>query len=319
MCGPSCRIVWAVLFSILAISFVVFRQPHCTLQKYNLDGKIAIITGANTGIGLWSAKLLAEMGAHVVVACRNIEKSNFAKQWIEANATRSVKITPMVMDLGSFKSILNFVGEYQKKFNKIDILMNNAGLANFERKFTSDGLEEIMGVNHVGHFLLTTRLLELIKKSKSKIINVSSDMHFSANPSFIEDLNGNKSFGGIVQYANSKLANNLFSLELQRRLKGTGVCTYSVHPGGVSTEFGRFMDGPIKFLFDLISALVFKTPEQGATTQVRVASDPTLANECGKYWSHCQIANDSGFSKNSNKAKQLWEETEKLIAQKLKE
>jgi len=101
-------------------------------------------------------------------------------------------------------------------------------------------------------------------------------------------------------------------------LNGTGVCVYTVHPGAVETDIFRFLGGPLKIVLNIISSLLFKTSEQGATTQVRVASDPSLANECGKYWSHCQIANESGFAKNFNFARKLWDETEKLISRKMK-
>ena len=188
------------------------------------------MTGSNTGIGLYTAKLLAEMGADVIVACRTMEKAKQAIKWMKINSTKEMELIPMELDLSRLASVLKFVDEYQKNYNKLDILINNAGVYKPTRELTADGLEEMMGVNHVGHFLLTNKLLHLMKKRKSRIINVSSGSHAHASHLFLDDWMAEKSFFHYRQYSNSKLANHLFSFQLNKMLNGTGVCVYTVHP-----------------------------------------------------------------------------------------
>ena len=176
-----------------------------------------------------------------------------------------------------------------------------------------------MGVNHVAHFLLTRELLPLIKNSSNgRIINVSSRAHIRAQPSQDDLLDFNcekREYQNLSQYAKTKLANILFSLELQNKLKNSNVCVYSVHPGIVATDLVRDFPKSVENFLRPIINLLFKTPEQGASTQIMLASDPSLQTRCSRYWADCDIHEEAPFAKNPIFAKNLWAKTESLLQQ----
>eukprot|EP01091_Cochliopodium_minus_P010868 TRINITY_DN297_c0_g1_i3.p1 TRINITY_DN297_c0_g1~~TRINITY_DN297_c0_g1_i3.p1 ORF type:complete len:264 (-),score=80.19 TRINITY_DN297_c0_g1_i3:28-819(-) len=258
------------------------------------------------------------MGGEVILACRSIQKANEARDWIirDANTTQKLNLVPMELDLSSLKSVKQFTEKIKKKYTKIDVLINNAGVMRVmgEKRNTTDGLEEMMGVNHVAHFLLTQELLELIKKSKSpRIINVSALAHIHAIPGEFFDLNALKSYENWPQYGKSKLANILFSLELQKRLKNTNVCVYSLHPGIIQTDLVRDLPSWFKVIFRISSSLFLKNTEQGAATQIKLASDPSVQKTCGRYWVDCAVGEENDFAKNPENAEKLWNMTDELI------
>lgn len=201
-----------------------------------MDDKIILITGGNSGIGKETAIDLASRGAKVYIACRNPAKCETAKVEI-SNATQSSNVQAIQLDLASFESIHNFSRNFHQLEKRLDVLINNAGTVASKRTLTKEGFEMDFGVNHLGHFLLTNLLLDLIKvASPSRIVVVSSEMHFFADLK-MDDLNfENRSYSWMRAYSNSKLANLLFSNELARRLADDGVAVNSLHPGVVNTK-----------------------------------------------------------------------------------
>lgn len=278
-----------------------------------LDGKVVVITGANTGIGKETAIDLAKRGAEkIIIACRDMEKANAAvKDIIESSGNKNVVC--MKLDLSDSKSIREFAEAVNKDEPKLNILINNAGVMVCPYGKTADGFEMQIGVNHLGHFLLTYFLLDLIKKSApARIINVSSMAH-SWGSINLEDLNSEKHYDKNKAYAQSKLANVLFTHSLAKRIEGTGVTTYSLHPGVVQTELWRHLNGFQQFVMKVISPFT-KNSVQGAQTTIYCAVEPSLEKENGRYYSDCAAANCSAAAKDDNVAEQLWELSCRLLS-----
>lgn len=280
-----------------------FRASWSSAQR--LDGKTVVITGANTGIGKETAIDLAKRGAKVIIACRDMEKGETAlKEVIEKSANENV--TCMKLDLSDSKSIREFADNINKGEEKLNILINNAGVMVCPYGKTADGFEMQIGVNHMGHFLLTYLLLDLIKKSApARIINVSSMAH-SFGSINLDDINSEKSYDKQRAYAQSKLANVLFTRSLAKRLQGTGVTTYSLHPGVVQTDLWRHLNGPQQFVMKVVSPFT-KSSTEGAQTTIYCAVEPSLENESGGYYSDCAPAKCSSKAQDDDTAQKLWE------------
>nr|XP_020459543.1 retinol dehydrogenase 12-like [Monopterus albus] len=270
-----------------------------------LDGKTVVITGANTGIGKETAIDLAKRGAKVIMACRDMEKAEAAvKEVIEKSGSENVLCKKL--DLSDIKSIREFAETINKEEPKVNILINNAGVMMCPYGKTADGFELQIGVNHMGHFLLTHLLIDLIKRSApARIISVSSMAH-SWSSINLEDINSEKSYDKRKAYAQSKLANILFTRSLAKRLEGTSVTTYSLHPGVIQTDLYRHLNGPQQFLMKIISPFT-KSSVQGAQTTIYCAVEPSLVKESGGYYSDCAPANCSADGKNDELAEKLWE------------
>lgn len=207
-------------------------------KTFRADGKVAIITGANTGIGRETALGLAERGARVIIACRSIDKGKKARDEI-ITATGNTDVHFMQLNLASFASIRSFVRSFLEQYSRLDILINNAGVMGVPHQLTEDGLEMHIGVNHFAHFLLTISLLDILKKTApSRVVTVGSACH-----SWIQfnraNLYSDDGYNRFTAYAQSKLANNLFTKELSSKLKDTGVTANCLHPGVVYTEIPR--------------------------------------------------------------------------------
>jgi NAD(P)-dependent dehydrogenase (short-subunit alcohol dehydrogenase family) len=203
----------------------------------DLHGKVAIVTGANSGLGYFTTQELARKGATVVMACRNQHKAKSAMIQIHKEVQKA-RLNFIALDLASLKSVRNFVKEFKIAFGQLDILCNNAGIMAIPRRETADGFEMQFGTNHLGHFALTALLIDTIMKTpKSRIVNVSSLAHRFGKMNF-EDLNGEKSYAKWAAYGQSKLANILFTLELQRRLTEVNSETLCIaaHPGYAATN-----------------------------------------------------------------------------------
>jgi len=244
----------------------------------DLAGKTFIVTGANTGIGKITAGDLASRGAHVILACRNEAKPTPVVDEIK-RTTKNDKIEFMALDLADQKSVRSFVDAFLARKLPLDGLINNAGLVT--RGTTTEGYELIFGVNHLGHHLLTRLLLDHLKKTKgSRIVNVASAAHRAKKIDWTALQKTTKSVSGFAESTVSKLANVLFTKELAKRLEGSGVTAYAVHPGGVATDVWRRIPKPFRWLMNrfLIS------PEEGAVLTLRAATDPTLATESGRYY-----------------------------------
>ncbi|CRK97376.1 CLUMA_CG010766, isoform B [Clunio marinus] len=260
------------------------RRPKYS-KPTKIDGKVVIITGANTGIGKANAIDLARRGSKIYIACRDIQRGEAALKEIKL-ASESRNVHFLQLDLASLDSIRQFAIEFHKKEKKLDILINNAGLVSGVKDKTKDGFELTFGVNHLGPFLLTNLLLDLLKNaSPSRIVIVSSYTHVFGKINK-DDLMYDKKYNGTIAYAQSKLANILFSNELSRRLIGTGVTVNSCHPGLVKTDIMRKWS--FKRYYEVAISPWLRTPEEGAQTQIRLAVDPDLERVSGKYFSNCK-------------------------------
>ncbi|XP_033121555.1 retinol dehydrogenase 11-like [Anneissia japonica] len=279
-----------------------------------LDGKTVIITGGNTGIGKETAKDLAGRGAKVIIACRNVEKGESVRQFIK-NTTGSQNVEVQKLDLASLSSVRDFVKEFQAREQSLDILINNAGVMFCPQWETEDGFDLQFGTNHLGHFLLTNLLMDLLKRSSAaRIINVSSIGHFFCKHLDLDDLNfKRRPYSATMVYFQSKLANIMFTKELARRLKGTTVTAYALHPGAVNTELMRHMSETwwfSEFLLKLVAPInyiAYKTPEEGAQTSIYCAVTPGIEKESGSYFSDCTKKKSSDLSYDDDLARKLWD------------
>ena len=287
-------------------------QKTCNFST-SLNGKTAIVTGANSGMGMATAAALADMGADVVMLCRNEERGKAALARLSENAGR--KLDLILCDLGDLSSIVAFTDVFKAKYEKVDILVNNAGFISLDRQTTSDGFERQFGVNHLGHFLLTMRLVELIPEG-GRIVNVASGAHKAGRIHF-EDINLNKGFNVIKAYSQSKLANVLFTRELATRLKDRRITVNCCHPGAVATNIGISRDtGFGKTITGLLKPF-FQTPEEGAGTAIYLAASEDVKDITGEYFYRCMIARSSARSKDMELAKKLFAYSEELVKQKI--
>ncbi|XP_029935167.1 retinol dehydrogenase 12-like isoform X1 [Myripristis murdjan] len=236
---------------------------------------------------------------------RDMEKAQVAmKEIIKGSGNENVIC--MELDLSDSKSIREFAEAVNRDEAKLNILINNAGVMVCPYGKTADGFEMQIGVNHMGHFLLTYLLIDLIKRSTpARIINVSSMAHAWGSIN-LEDINSEKRYDKRAAYGQSKLANVLFTRSLAKRLEGTGVTVYSLHPGVVQTDLWRHLSGPEQFVMKIVSPFT-KSSIQGAQTTIYCAVEPTLETESGGYYSDCAPASCSAAASDDNMAQKLWE------------
>ncbi|XP_044292045.1 retinol dehydrogenase 12-like [Varanus komodoensis] len=275
-----------------------------------LNGKVVVITGANTGIGKETARDLAGRGARVILACRDMAKAEAAACEIRST-TGNEQVIAKKLDLADTKSIREFAEDFLKEEKALHILINNAGVMLCPYSKTADGFEMHLGVNHLGHFLLTFLLIERLKQSSpARIVNVSSLAHHGGRIRF-HDLQGEKCYNRGLAYCHSKLANILFTRELARRLQGTGVIVNALHPGTVYSELTRHLS-IVDTLRKCIPFLL-KTPVEGAQTSVYCAVAEELESVSGQYFSDCKPAYVSPQGRNDETAKQLWKVSCELL------
>ncbi|KAF8774271.1 Retinol dehydrogenase 13 like protein [Argiope bruennichi] len=269
---------------IYARGFIFGRKCHSTAR---LNGKTVIVTGGNTGIGKETVLDLASRGAKVILACRDVQKGYEAVMDISEKVIKPNLVVNR-LDLASFASIKSFAQDDLENEPYIHILINNAGVAALPKSLTEDGYEMQFGVNHLRHFLLTHLLLDRIKASApARIINVPSIAHICGHID-LSDINLNSNYSPATAYFRSKLANVLFTRELAKRLKGTGVTTYCLHPGALYTTLSRHIEYSMSkfsgWLYEFCSRLFFKSPMIGAQTTIYCAVEEKLANESGNYY-----------------------------------
>ena len=221
------------------------------------------------------------------------------------------KLELMICDLGDFSSIRSFADTFRTKYKNLDILVNNAGFISLDRQTTKNGLERQFGVNHVGHFLLTMKVIDLIPKG-GRSVNVASGAHKTGKIHF-EDINLTKHFNVIKAYSQSKLANVLFTRELALRLKSKGIIVNCCHPGAVATNIGISRDTDFGKKITGMLKPFFQTPEQGARTAIYLAASKDVADITGEYFYKCKIAKSSKRSKDMKLAKELFEFTEQIV------
>jgi NAD(P)-dependent dehydrogenase (short-subunit alcohol dehydrogenase family) len=283
----------------------------------DLSGRTVVITGANSGIGKEAAVGLAAMGATVVVAVRNRAKGEAAVAEITARAGRSRDAVELAdLDLASTASIRAFAAGFLASHDRLDVLLNNAGLTLRKRAETADGFEMIFGVNHLGHFLLTSLLQDrLVAGAPTRIVNVASDAHrFARGGLDFDDLMATERYRPFLTYARSKLANILFTTELARRLEGTGVTANVLHPGFVASNFAREGDTGALGNLAMIAGRPFAvSPAKGAETSVFLASSPQVDGVTGQYFAKCTLAKTSAAGADADAALRLWTESEKLL------
>lgn len=271
-----------------------------------LAGRVALITGANTGIGRVAAVELARQGARVFVACRSAQRAQAVLEEIRARPDGgTAELLPLELD--DFSSVRQCASTFLARGLPLHLLINNAGLAG-ARGFTKSGFELAFGVNHMGHFLLTQLLLDRIRGSApARIVTVASKAHYRAQGIDWQAVREpTRTATGLKEYGVSKLANVLFSAELGRRLAGSGVTTYSLHPGVVATEVWRGVPWPFGWLmkFALIS------PQAGARTTLHCATSASVAAETGLYYDESGPKTPSRVAQDAALAATLWERSE---------
>ena len=302
-----------IFFGLIGVTYVL-RQLYIRKckSKVLLNGKIVIVTGANTGIGLCTVIDLAKRGATIVMACRDMRKGEKALEKAKAESS-SKDILLMHLDLSSLDSVRNFAKEFLSKYSKLNILINNAGVMACPYTKTKDGFEMQIGTNHFGHFVLTNLLLKaLANGAPARVVNVSSLAHWLFGKMDFEDLNYKKrSYDKMAAYGQSKLANVLFTKELHNKAKEHGITAYSLHPGYILTELIRH-DTFFVLLNKTFGALYGRTPVQGAQTTIYCAVEEGLEKHSGGYFSNCTLSTASADGRNDGYAKKLWELSEQI-------
>ena len=290
----------------------------------DLNGKVIIVTGANSGIGYEAAKELARKGAQTILACRSMDKARAALDQILAEIP-GAPAEIMQLDLASLASVHQFTGEFKAKYERLDVLVNNAGIMMVPYGQTDDGFERQFGTNHLGHFALTGLLLDLLLRTpQSRVVNISSNGHTMGHMNF-DDLmfEGGKGYSGSRAYGRSKLANLMFTYELQRRFEAAGAdsSALAAHPGGSNTSLGDhlFEGWYIRPFVPALKAIVTQSAAMGALPTLRAAVDPNANG--GAYYGpggfrelrgYPVEVHSNGASHNPADARKLWQVSEEL-------
>jgi len=269
------------------------------------DKKACLITGATSGIGKATLLSLARQGMSIVMVSRNKEKGESVRAAI-TNKTRNENIHLAIADLSSQQDIRKLAGDIKSKYSKLDILVNNAGGIFDKRILTFDGLELTFALNHLAYFLLTNLLLEILKAAPAgRVVNVSSQAHRYGSMEF-DDPGFEKGYNAMKSYAQSKLANLLFTYEFSRHLAGTGITVNALHPGTVRTNFGKELSGIAGFVFKRLDFFM-RSPEKGAETVIWLASAAEVEGVSGKYFLDKKEIRSSKISYDESVAHRLWE------------
>lgn len=271
----------------------------------DMNGKVCLVTGATDGIGKVSARVLAEKGAKVIIVGRNPEKSATVLAELKSSSGNE-NIDLLMADLAVMQEVRDLAEQVISRYDRLDILLNNAGGYFAKHELTSDGLERTFALNHMSYFLLTNKLMELLKSSApARIVNVSSDAHYGVDMDF-ENLNGEQEYKAWKAYQKSKLANVLFTYELLKKVPAD-ITVNCLHPGFVATNFGHNIGGffgPVLKIAQRISAI---DPEEGAKTSIFLCSAPEVKGVSGKYFYKCQPKTSSRESRNMDTGKRLWQ------------
>ncbi|MBD3190177.1 MAG: SDR family NAD(P)-dependent oxidoreductase [Candidatus Heimdallarchaeota archaeon] len=276
-----------------------------------MKDKICIVTGANSGIGKETAKQLVELGAHIVMIVRNEEKGSVVLTEIKKEI-RNASLDLMVCDFSSQESIRTFTQTFKEKYNQLDVLVNNHGALFGKRQLTPDGLESTFAVNHLGYFLLTKLLLDILKSSAhSRIINVSSGAYAAVRSWPLKDYNYEKRrYSSFKAYSESKLYNIMFTYYLADLLSETNVTVNTYTPGFTRTNFGK--NTLLMRFFSVLLAPFANSPAKAAKTAIYLASSPEVENITGKYFVKCKQKETNPLSNNKEYQKELWELSEQL-------
>jgi retinol dehydrogenase-14 len=281
---------------------------------WNIEGKEVLITGGNSGIGKASANELARLGASVTITARDPAKGEAAAG--EIREATGAEVTVATLDLSRLDSVRAFVQDYERDHDRLDVLINNAGVMAGARRETPDGFEWTLAVNHLGPFLLTNLLTDvLVASAPARIITVSSETHRRVKDGLnFGDLQMQDGYSPSRAYDSSKLANILFTVELDRRLRDSGIAAKALHPGVVATSFGKGPDSP-KWMGLLMTALkpVLRKPASGARTSVFLATASDQALEAGLYWSDETPKEPAPAATDADAAARLWSISEQLV------
>jgi NAD(P)-dependent dehydrogenase (short-subunit alcohol dehydrogenase family) len=275
-----------------------------------LAGRTCVVTGATSGIGEETALALARQDARVLIVARSRERGARTLERIHAESgNRRVEL--VLADLASLAEIRRLAQELLAACPQIHVLVNNAGVVNLERRVTVDGFEETFAVNHLAYYALTNLLLDrLLASAPARIVNVASDAH-RFGPLDPDDLHSEKSYRAMRVYGRSKTANILFTVELARRLQGTGVTVNAVHPGPVASRLGK-NNGLLGRAVTSLLAPFFLSPERGARTSVHVATAEELTGVSGRYFAKSREARPTAAAQDPALAKRLWDESARL-------
>ncbi|XP_006626755.1 retinol dehydrogenase 12 [Lepisosteus oculatus] len=307
--------LWA--FSTVILGLVVRAQRKGSWDpracKVDLTGKTAIVTGANTGIGKFIALDLARRGARVILACRSPERGQRALEEIRARSGNA-NVHLRLLDTSSLRSVREFARRVLQEEKQLHILVNNAGASGLPRGITEDGLEVSFATNHLGPFLLTNLLLDLMKSSApARIVNVSSANHWRGKVDFSHFRGENLTYTMDSVYNHTKLHNILCTNELAHRLQGTGVTANSLHPGVVMTEVMRHYNVVVRLIFNLIGFFFFKSSEEGAVSSIYCAVSEDVEGVTGKYFdSDCSLRQPAPLARDPALARKDWEVCERL-------
>jgi NAD(P)-dependent dehydrogenase (short-subunit alcohol dehydrogenase family) len=279
-------------------------------QPSDLTGKTCVVTGANSGIGKETALGLAGMGAHVVMVCRNADKGMAALDQIRRQSD-SAEVDLIVADISSQKSVRELARKIREDYSGLDVLINNAGAALPKRTLSADGIEMTVAGNHLGSFLLTMLLLDLLKSSApSRIVNVSSEAQRRARIDMNDPQFGHRKYRSFGAYGQSKLMMNICTFELARRLDGTGVTANCLHPGVVKTNIaGGSLAG--KLIWALFGPFMLNS-QQGAQVSLYLASSPEVSQVSGKYFVKCKPAESNPLSRDPKLTSEVWQWSEKM-------
>jgi NAD(P)-dependent dehydrogenase (short-subunit alcohol dehydrogenase family) len=271
-----------------------------------MKNKVVVITGGNSGIGRVTATEIAKMGARVVIVCRNEQKAKAVQE--DINALTGLNNCDMFLcDFSSHKSIRDFALKFREKYDRVDVLINNAGTILGERQLNEDGHEMMFATNHLGYFLMTHYMLDLLKKPEhGRVVNVASLGHRFTNMRW-DDIHAEKRFISFIQYGFTKLCNILFNKELARHLKNsTNITANCLHPGNVNSNFGRTGHPAFRFIIEKFG-FVLIPPEKGAETSIYLATSPEVIGKSGKYWYRKNPALPSMEAMSDENASRLWE------------
>ena len=270
-----------------------------------------LITGANSGIGQAAATEFARRGWHVFAAARSPQRGQAAVSQIQKDSG-SIAVELLELDLASFASVRRAVDELLERTNRLDVLVNNAGLTLNDRQLTADGHETMMQTNHLSHVLLTSLLLpSLLESHDARVVNVSSRVYERVEAMPLDDLNFENRWGGIWPYCVTKLANILFTNELHRRTHDLGLAAFSVHPGVVASGFQKNFPAPLRAALRVGRSLL-RTPDQGAAPVVELATDPARRADAGAYFDRHTRTQPQPHASDRQAAERLWELTNEI-------
>ncbi|XP_037799569.1 retinol dehydrogenase 11-like [Penaeus monodon] len=279
----------------------------CTSAR-RLDGKTVVITGCSVGIGRETARDLSSRGAKIIMTCRNTKAAEKVAK--EIGSQTGGELVVMKLDLASLASVQAFTEELRSRESRVHILINNAGVMFCPYSKTEDGFEMQMGTNHLGHFLLTNLLLPLLTHSEeARVITLSSLAHARGVIPF-DDMMYEKGYDRYKAYGNSKVANILFTRHLAKKVKGTNIQVFSVHPGAVQSNLGRHIVGP--FTASWYAALILKTSMEGAQTTLHCALEAEQ-DDHSYYFSDCTVGYASAYARKDDVAERLWQVSEKMV------